>query len=374
MKVLYFDSHSKGVFHQMFNLCFLHSIAEIADEVDCYTNYTTQEFIIRSNKEHSYSNISIRDIWVYRPNSNSKVSTVLRMLFSALQNLRLCFCKGYDAIFLSYNTPFFLVFLSLYSVLNPRTKLYIACHGEVENLIARPTGVMSRITKFLEKRYFIKKRIPENIKFIVLGQSILDNLLPLVRSENKDKFYTINHPFYFGDVKNEARVDNTTLTVGTVGVCNYDKGLNDLLELSKRLSGKVNVRVIGRVTDKKDVLESRGVTVTDEYLPREKFEEKIKELDCTLYFYPKDSYKLTASGAVFDAVKLHKPIIAYRNDYFLYIKNEANYPIIFVDNVDEMEQAILNFHPSLSGTTESAYEKFGVKHVSNQLRIISGLN
>ena len=43
-----------------------------------------------------------------------------------------------------------------------------------------------------------------------------------------------------------------------------------------------------------------------------------------LYLYPTSSYKLTASGAILDAIKLKKPIICLNNDYFKYImQNDA---------------------------------------------------
>ena len=51
-------------------------------------------------------------------------------------------------------------------------------------------------------------------------------------------------------------------------------------------------------------------------LPRNIFENKIKELDYLLFFYDEDTYKLTASGALFDALLFEKPSIYLSNDYF----------------------------------------------------------
>jgi hypothetical protein len=39
-------------------------------------------------------------------------------------------------------------------------------------------------------------------------------------------------------------------------------------------------------------------------------------VDYAVFFYPADSYRLTASGAFFDALAFAKPLIAIRNPFF----------------------------------------------------------
>ena len=47
-------------------------------------------------------------------------------------------------------------------------------------------------------------------------------------------------------------------------------------------------------------------------------------MDCLIYIYPEDKYKLTASGALFDAIDREKIVLSLHNDYFDEIFRKAN--------------------------------------------------
>lgn len=97
-------------------------------------------------------------------------------------------------------------------------------------------------------------------------------------------------------------------------------------------------------------------------------------MDCVLFFYPCDTYKLIASGTIFDAISLRKKVIALSTDYFKYVEKETHYPMILVDSLEEMKWQIThlveNSKGDLSGDCINALYPFSVNYVSNQLEQI----
>ena len=66
------------------------------------------------------------------------------------------------------------------------------------------------------------------------------------------------------------------------------------------------------------------------------FNLEITSLDIALFFYPENSYKLTASGAVFDAINHMKILIVLENDYFIYLFNKCGRLGYLCTNIDQM--------------------------------------
>ena len=56
-----------------------------------------------------------------------------------------------------------------------------------------------------------------------------------------------------------------------------------------------------------------------ELLPFEQYNAYVQSMDAMLLLYDTNSYKLTASGAVLEAIWNEKPIIALHNMYFDYL-------------------------------------------------------
>ena len=77
----------------------------------------------------------------------------------------------------------------------------------------------------------------------------------------------------------------------------------------------------------------------DETIPRTDFDKYINELNFILFLYPTNSYKLTASGAITDAIRLHIPILSLKNDFFcdLIGNNSIGY---LKDTIEELANTI----------------------------------
>lgn len=113
MNILFVNSFSYNTFHQMFDLCFLHSILKLSSSVTCYSSSSIHSFTEKMNKVHGIENIQLKKLFVINTKRN-RYREFLKIIFSAVQNIRLSFFKkGYDAIIIPYNNPLFLPFIGL---------------------------------------------------------------------------------------------------------------------------------------------------------------------------------------------------------------------------------------------------------------------
>ncbi len=194
------------------------------------------------------------------------------------------------------------------------------------------------------------KKLPSFHKIIVLGDSIKANLLRDVPSLLSSQIISIDHPFFMTQSlkETEPQKSDECIHIGTVGLGTAGKGYGKLNEIGeyifdKGLSNKIKLYHIGKLL---------GVSVDEKYvympfsrlemIPSEPFNLEIKKLDYILFLYPADSYKLVASGAIFDAFKFGKPIIALKNDYFMYLCQKGLKFGYLFDKLEELEKFLCN--------------------------------
>ena len=96
-------------------------------------------------------------------------------------------------------------------------------------------------------------------------------------------------------------------------------------------------------------------------LSKKELEDRASMLDFILFLYPKDSYRLIASGAILEAISLKKPILALRNDYFNYLfKKFGDFGYL----TDSIEGLI-----SLINTIQIKNKQFNFDTIQNNLSI-----
>ena len=190
----------------------------------------------------------------------------------------------------------------------------------------------------------LKQNNNDFLNYIVILQ---ENLLKDVPELTCDKVIAIEHPFLFQTkmVLNENR-ENAILRIGTVGLGTVGKGYDKLNEIghfikNNNLSDKMNLFHVGNLL---------GVAVDSEYvalpfnssnmIPSSDFNSEIAKLDWLLFLYPADSYKLVASGAIFDAFKFGKPILAIKNDYFMHLSGLGDNFGFLVNNIEELKKQL----------------------------------
>lgn len=353
--IAYIGTYAKWEMHQMIDICFLHMCALVADQVVCYKDATTLDYVKQMGEEHGFKDkVKIKKINVFR--SKNKYLELLGFIYAAFLNIILLLKNNRkDYIVYNYDNVFSLHIINLLNHLLSK-KIVILCHDEMELLITCKGGLFAKIKRKLVRNFFLDRRIDKNIEFIVLGSSILNNLQNYLPKQSFLHFHSIEHPYYFHEIK-PAEKYTIPKTIGLVGVISESKGLNEFITFVDSVSSlnyNVKIKVIGRISTHQydSFFKEKKVDINWDYLPREEMEEKIEELDYILYFYPTNSYKLIASGAVFDAICMNKPILAIKNDFFEHVLSSIGYPALLVNGVDELVNFIKEQKPLFYNTQE----------------------
>lgn len=330
MKVRFIDTLCTNGMHLLFNASLLAILEKIFDKISLYgeKNNINDEIKILEENEVDISKIERKNI--YLPIVKSRVSNFFLYLCSFFYNLYFIVTANKDDVLVfNYNNLLVVRLMNIFNKIFHR-KILIFCHGEMEFLIENHSsfGPFNRFTFYLGKCFFLNRkiRIEQNVKFVVLGDSILKNIKKILPSNISNSFITMDHSYFFkrDDVIKEKVIKTKNIKIGTVGLFYSLKGADDFCELVSSVNNKsIEFSITGRILYNVKKLQELGVSLPEnlgkEVVPRDILEKRIENLDFILYLYPITSYKIMASGAILDALSLEKPIIALRNDYFSYI-------------------------------------------------------
>ncbi|MCP2029199.1 hypothetical protein L1276_004383 [Flavobacterium sp. HSC-32F16] len=218
------------------------------------------------------------------------------------------------------------LFLNILLLFKRKTKHVIILHGELEFLKIKGKrkseillGVILKLAFFLSSK---------RTKYIVLGDNIKKSLVNLLSYSTLNKIYSILHPYNFSVNKENIaeKEDHNILTIGSIGTQMVSKNSNCIYDLGEYfktdiINNKINLLTIGRVLPELHNYQNGLVKnlYSDSFVTQENFELEISKLDFIIFFYDNSSYKLCASGAIFEAIRLEVPIISIKNDYFLWL-------------------------------------------------------
>lgn len=377
-KIRYIDTFCWGGMHQQINASILKMLVMLyPGKIKYYAGSSQKknvEMLFDMTRVVEYRSIYVRD-------GGDPKSILLRYIISCIQNIRFVVSSSRDTILIyNYDNPLSLFLMDLINRFY-RRKILVFCHGEME-LLERNENC-SRFLKVLSwilRCYFYKyRKIQKDIFFCVLGDSILNNLKSIMTKEQIAHFVSVGHPYMFTKAAIPVKMKKDKFSLGTVGEFLQSKGAESFIELVKRFKNRedVSFSVTGSVAYGADKLMACNVS-----LPRNKgkglldsseYERRIIDLDYILYLYPHDSYRLTASGAILDAVKFEKPIIAIRNNYFEYFflkYGEIGYLVNDISEMEEIVLSILNNKMDIQVDFASIKQKLSPERISVELKSV----
>lgn len=356
-KVLIIDTLSYSTFHEVFNSSVVYMCALIFDRVELScsnsTYRTIEKLITRYNPAFDADTINYKQIKVIE--RDDTIGGFIKYMLSGWLNFWYFLIAPRSVqIIYTNNNPLSLWWVTLINMLL-RKDVAIFCHGELDLLIRKPhIWKPSFYYKHIFRLLFRYGLIGRHTKLLVLGDSILGNLQPMLNKHNRKQVLSIEHPYFFVTRTTNHTTLKRPIRIGTVGALTYAKGLQSLLNLSHKIDeSEIKLSVVGRVMETIDVEQYPNIQFLEqqgEYIPRDEFERAIEELDYILFLYPVDSYGFIASGAIFDAMDMGKPIITLKNDYFTHI---LKLPIGYV--VQDEEQ-VLEIIRKISARTSSQTE------------------
>ncbi|MDR0792473.1 MAG: glycosyltransferase [Chitinophagaceae bacterium] len=326
------DTYSKNGAHEAFNAPVVSMAASFSDTVDYFCDKTTQDAVIKMltnhNQQRCLQKVTFHNVNVKEGGKRKGIFYMLYMysvrlfkdvyyLLSAPKNTLTVYSgAGYATALWILNCVSFIF----------RKRVWIFIHGELEFMLKTPSknkrfseiGMLYR--RVLYRGFLRYVRINKNMRLCVLGNSILNNLQPYLNSKNKKRVTSINDPIFFNERKSSIRY-NEKLKIGTVGTMDNGKGLAELLDVAEKLKDEITITIVGNIKelDFNYALYSHINFISKnnkQFIPRDVMDKAIDKLDYILFLYPPDSYKLIASGAMFDAIIMEKPVISLHNDFF----------------------------------------------------------
>ncbi|MDY0987397.1 hypothetical protein BSF41_42510 [Flavobacterium sp. ACN2] len=237
------------------------------------------------------------------------------------------------------------LFLNILLLFKKNTKHIIILHGELELLKGKRKseiflGIILKLAFFLSS----KKN-----KYIVLGDNIKKSLKGLLSNSTLDKTYSILHPYNFCVNKENLinKEDYNGLNIGAIGTQMLSKNSNCIYDLgeyfkSEVINNKINLLTIGKVLPELKKYQNGFVRnlYSDSFVSQQKFELEISKLDFVIFFYDNNSYKLCASGAIFEAIRLEVPIISIKNDFFVWLFESFGEFGFLCDDLNEIKHVI----------------------------------
>lgn len=342
------DTLSLGSSHEMFNSAMVYMCTLIAGRTEFRCSRSTRQhietFLRRHEPGFEFDKVTFRPLRVYQRVITGGLHGLLGMLISGWSNVwqLLVVPRSAQLVYLN-NNPLSLWLVATLNLLL-RKKVAIFCHGEMERLLSKPRRWYSTLYKYPLKWFLRNGAIGRHTRMFVLGESILRNLQPYLNRGNRRQFFAVEHPCFFSYSPHSGMIAlPRPLRLGMVGgLTPIRYGVLDLARSLRLCGTETRITLIGPVFRPLPWEEYPNVhfmSRSSAMIPREEFERAVEEQDYLLYFYPSNTYKLIASGALFDAMEKRKPIIALQNDYFCHVMD--GYPIGYmVSDVDEMAALI----------------------------------
>ena len=320
-KLLYIDTFSTGHIHEMFDASSLRMFGDLYDEIVYCANKDSIENIkhLLGEMPSSIKVKSVNIVDIYKP--FGKLRRFLKQLQAAVLDCwYIATASRQTDVIIHYMTALALYPINWAARITDK-RVLVVCHSDIQEVLGH-----NKVSWLFEKSiHMLDKadvKIAKNLWFAVLSDAILDNVLPLVSPQVKEKMLAFDHTAIFDRIPKKSHITSGKLILGYVGGLRANKGGDVFLKLAKHYknNSQIEFRIIGNTSDQRDKLNEAGVIIPDGvgdfFISRELMYDNICDLDYVLYCFPPEGYKYTASGTVFDAIDCERPILAIKNDYF----------------------------------------------------------
>ena len=268
----------------------------------------------------------------YFPSKTLYSKGKLRELESALIDVKYLLKSNKDDICIySYvNNRYSVYLLNCLSIITKKRILFCV-HSELDVLTYKINNIFS--WPFRIKFFYKYVRFSSNLRFLLFSKHIKNALNDYLPIKKTSLFYALDHPYFKRTAiicKSKSFFKSTDIHIGIAGGITLNRGLNELLDFLNLIKGhKILIYVISRISlDCFEVLKAHEgnnlilLNKTNEYVSSEIYAKYINMMDYLFYPYTNSTFKLSASGSVFEAVVYNKPIISYTNMHFSYLFKE----------------------------------------------------
>lgn len=347
--IKYIDINSTGVFHLGFNASSLLMMSEIYDEVIYYASSSSAKLVKNELGGEWPKNVIYHKIIVVDP--KNKVNKLLKLFFQIWYTIIFIIISNKkNTIYFNYN-PILSLPLINFLVKIFKNKVIINVHSEIDflknNVFYDLNRMSVKILQLLKSNHY---EWAKTLYFCCLGEHIKKNAEIFLSNNFNEKLIFFEHTWIFkNNIICKKNVDHKNIfNIGFVGTISENKWLDSLIYLREKLPlSKYNITAIGRILCNSKLLLDNNVNFVKsadyKFISSELMKEEIAKQDYIVFLYPTDSFKLIASGSIFDAIDAEKYILALHNDCFDSLYNRAIFGELFY-NIDDIVDYLQNYH------------------------------
>ena len=260
-------------------------------------------------------------------------------LYGAINELLLYFrCSTKHNLFIStYNNMFSCHLLNMAAKIS-NNPLLLCCHSEL-NVVSQPKSE-SGIWNKLIYNFYKRTNYAKSLRLIVFGDYIIQNISPYIYKSQIHHFVSVDHPYFrlSSNINNVQKFNPKEIKIGIIGSVNQssDRGLDNILSFASNIcDDNIELRIVSRVSEELKQSLPNNIcycATNNEFIPRERYNILISELDYIYIPYPVSAFKFFASGALLEAIFSGKPVLMYRNSCNEYFYNKYGEYGIFIDD------------------------------------------
>lgn len=343
------DAYSCGSYHEVVNQGYLMMVSQLYDEV-IYIAEKKSISNLRSLLDACHvdcSNVFFVEKTFWFPKFKSAgLSYLLKLIIVSFLNYYYYIKSSKDEdVFYNNNLFFALALISSFSFWK-KNHVYLMCHNEMEMIDEkkRNTGVMKIWGCFL-KIMLSKCVINKKIKLLLLSPKMVDYVKGFVSTKNFSQIDWIDHCYIRpkNEIVVEQKLNSGSLKIGIPGAITETRGLRQLKKILKRVNNSnIKLHATSFVAGIRDSANFECLNKKGGLLPFSEYNAYIQQMDVLVLFYEVGSYKLTASGAILEAIWNLKPVFALKNDYFDYLFQRFGRIGRLFEGEDELADALIN--------------------------------
>lgn len=377
-KAVVIDAYSRGSYHEVINQAYLMMISDLYEEVIYIADKSScdnmKNLLDKCNVDYSnviFEEKHFRDFKLKSPGLNY----LAKLLKVSCLNYWYYIKASKDSDIFYNNNLFFATILITFFASKSKN-IYDMCHNEME--LINLSEAYSATTKLLSKYFqmiFNRMALDKVFHFMLLSPKMVDYFKKFISPRNYDRMYSIDHSYIRPEnvVGHDFMIHDSRMKIGIPGAITPQRGLDTLKRILDSLTND-NVCIYALSSCSEAIENSHFVMLNKDskLLPFEQYNAYVQSMDAMLLLYDKDSYKLTASGAVLEAIWNEKPIIAMHNMYFDYLFEKFGELGVLCDDVDELCEQLnfFNCKALFVGSVHHAKKTLEPSSVKGQLKKI----
>jgi len=372
-KAYIIDVYSKGSYHEVVNQSYLMMVSELYEDVVYIGEKTSCENLqqLLDKCHFAYDNVKFEKHAFQKIECRNKgLQYLLKILHVSFLDFFYYMSISEDADIFYNNNLFGAILLIQWLSFGKKNRIFDMCHNEMELIDA--LAPKSRATLFISVIFsiaFKKIHLSKKFHFILLSPKMVKYFCSYIPTKNKGRIFSMDLSY----IRPENNIDvenlkNNYFKIGLPGAITPTRGLSILKDILGNIqSDDIFFYGISTISEEIEDPHFEALNKDGKLMPFARYNAYVKSMDALMLLYDINSYKLTASAAILEAIWNEKPIIALKNSYFNYLFETFGEMGVLCDDVGSL---ILELHRFVLIPDKEKY----IKNIREAKRMLLPIN